>query len=83
MITSTAAGTLKFDDVNNILINEELRHKSIAETEGGEAIALVDHGRIIGQGQQGCSRSRGRSKSRRDKLIFIHFGKPGHKKKER
>ena len=59
MITSTPVGTLKFDDVSNSLMNEELRHKSIAENQGGEALALADRGRKMDRGRQGRSRSRG------------------------
>ena len=43
--TSTTAGTMKFDDVSSSLMNEELRHKSIVENQGGEALALANRGR--------------------------------------
>ena len=59
MSTSAPVGTLKFDDVSNSLMNEELRHKSIAENQGGEALALADRGRRIDRGRKGRSRSRG------------------------
>ena len=59
MSTSTTTGTLKFDDVSSSLMNEELRCKSIVESQGGEALALVDHGKRIDRGQQGRSRLRG------------------------
>ena len=55
MSTSAPTGTLKFDDVSNNLINEELRHKSIVENQGGEALALADRGRRMDQGWQGRS----------------------------
>lgn len=45
MSTSATTGTLKFDDVSNSLMNEELQRKSIAENQGGEALALADRGR--------------------------------------
>ena len=50
MSTSTTTGTLKFDDVRNSLMNEELRRKSIAENQGGEALALADRGRRMDRG---------------------------------
>ena len=53
MSTSAPAGTLKFDDVSSNLMNEELRRKSIAENQGGEALALADCGRRIDRGRQG------------------------------
>ena len=59
MSTSTPARTLKFDDVSSSLMNEELRRKSIAENQGGEALALADRGRRIDRGRQGRSRLRG------------------------
>lgn len=59
MSTSTTTGTLKFDDLNISLMNEELRRKSIAENQGGEALALADCGRRMDRGRQGRSRSRG------------------------
>ena len=63
-------------------MNEELRRKSIAKNQGGEALALADRGRRMDQGWQGRSRSRGRSKLRRGRIIYFHCGKPGHMKKE-
>ena len=45
MSTSATTGTLKFDDVGSSLMNEELRCKSIVENQGGDALALVDHGK--------------------------------------
>ena len=62
MSTSTTTGTIKFDDVSNNLMNEELRCKSIAENQGGEALALADRGRRMDRGWQKRSRSRGQSK---------------------
>ena len=53
MITSKNIGTLKFDDVSNSLMKEELRRKSIAEKQGGVALALADRGRKMDQGRQG------------------------------
>ena len=45
MTTSSPTGTLNFDDVSSSLMNEELRCKSILENQGGEALALADHGK--------------------------------------
>ena len=45
--TSTSKGTLKFDNVNSSLMNEELQRKSISENQVGEALALSDRGRKI------------------------------------
>jgi len=45
MSTSTTTGSLKFDDVSSSLMNEGLRHKSITENQGGEALALADRGK--------------------------------------
>ena len=53
MSNSTTTGTLKFDDVNNNLMNEELRRKSVAENQEGDALALDDRGRRMDQGRQG------------------------------
>ena len=53
MRTSTTTGTLKFDDVSSSLMNDELRHKSIVENQGGEALALADCGRRMDRGRQG------------------------------
>ena len=44
MSISTTTGTIKFDDVSSSLMNEELRNNSIAENQGGEALALADRG---------------------------------------
>lgn len=44
---SALVGTLKFDDVSNSVINEELQSKSIVKNQGGEALALDNHGRKI------------------------------------
>lgn len=82
MSTATPTWVLKFDDVNNNLMNEKLRHKSIAENQGGEALVVADRGRRIDRGRQGRSRSRGRSKSRRGSIIYFYYGKPRHVKKE-
>ena len=80
--TSATVGTLKFDDVFSSLMNEELRRKSTTESKGGEALTITDRGRKIERSNQGHSRSRGKSKSRRGKLTCFHCGKPGHMKKD-
>jgi len=51
MSTSATTRALKFDDVNSTLMNEELQCKSIVENQGGEAIALADHGRRMDRGR--------------------------------
>ena len=53
MSTSTPAGTLKFDDVSNSLMNEELRRKSTIENQRGEALTLANCGRKSDQNRQG------------------------------
>ena len=50
MSTSTTTGTLKFDDLSSSLMNEELQRKSIAENQGGDALALADRGRRMDRG---------------------------------
>ena len=50
MSTLATIGTLKFDDVSNNLMNEELRRKSITEIQGEEALALADCGRRMDRG---------------------------------
>ena len=82
MSTSAPVCTLNFDDVSSSLMNEDLRRKSIAENQGGEALALANRGRRIDRGRQGRSRSRCRSKSRRGRIICFHCGKPRHMNKE-
>jgi hypothetical protein len=62
-------------------MNEKLRHKSIIKNQGGETLSLINCSRKIVQSRQGHSRSRGRSKSRRGKLICYHYGKIVHMRK--
>lgn len=78
--TSKLGGTLKFDDVSSNLKNEELWCKSMTQNQRGEA--LVDHNRKFDWNQQGLSKSRGRSKSRRGRITCYHCGKLGHMKRE-
>jgi hypothetical protein len=82
MSTSHTARTLKFDDVSNNLMNEELRHKSITENQGGEALTLADRGRKIDRGPSRVFKVKRQIKIRRGRLTCYHCGKPGHMKKE-
>ena len=54
----------------------------MTENQGGDALTIADHGRKIDRTRHGCSKSRGRSKSRRGRITFYHCGKPGHMKRE-
>lgn len=76
--TSAPAGTLNFDNVSSSLMNEELQRKSISKNQGGEALALSDHGRKIECDGRWHSKSRGRSKSSNGRIICHHCRKCGH-----
>ena len=68
MSTSSPAGTLKFDDGRNNLMNEEIQRKLVTTNQGGEVFTITDRGRKIDQTRKGCPKSRGRSKSRRGRI---------------
>ena len=58
MSTSDPTRTMKFDDVSNRLMNEELQ-QSIIENQGREALTITGRGRKIDQNRKGRSKSRG------------------------
>jgi len=76
------SSTLKFDDVLNSILSEEMRRKSSGETSGNSLTAKT-RGRKMERGRSPGYRSKsrkGRSKSR-SRIVCWKWGKKGNLKK--
>jgi hypothetical protein len=80
----SSSNTLKFDDVVSVILNEEMRWKSIGETSGN-ALNMENMGKQKDREKGSRNREnyrKGRSKSIFGKIECWNCGKKGHLKKD-
>jgi hypothetical protein len=70
---------LCFEDISNILMNEEMHMKSMGEEMSNmEALTHGDYRRKPKRKKSRISISRGGSRYRHGRITYYHCGKPGH-----
>ena len=78
--------TLKYDDVNGVILSEETHRKSSGQSTLGSALNAQSRGRMTerGSNSKNHGKSRGKSKGRRSQSRgpnnYWDYGKLGHKK---
>ena len=82
--SSSGNSKLKFDDVRDLVLSEEIRRRESGETSNSSALHTESRGRTLERNS-----NRGRSKSRRGKSRWgkkdfncYNYGKKGHFKKD-
>ena len=84
----SGSGTLKYDDVIDVILSEDMHRKTLVGSTLGSALNAQSRGRMNkrGNNSKNHGKSRGKSKGRRSQSRgpndCWYCGKPGHKKKD-